>query len=68
MTEADIPDGFIERDLRETQYISKKALEMLNEVFKTVTATTGSITDELRNDWQLVDLMKELNLPKYEAL
>lgn len=68
MTEAEIPDGFIERDLRETQYISKKALEMLNEVFKNVTSTTGSITDELRNDWQLVDLMKELNLPKYEAL
>ena len=33
-----------------------------------VVATTGSITDQLREDWQLVDVMKELNLPKYEAL
>lgn len=64
----DIPDGFINRDLRETQYISKKALSMLGDISRRVVATTGSITDRLRKDWQLVDLMKELNLPKYEAI
>ncbi len=41
---------------------------MLNEISRRVVATTGSITDKLREDWQLVDLMKELNLPKYEKL
>lgn len=41
---------------------------MLNEICRRVVATTGSITDQLREDWQLVDVMKELNLPKYEAL
>ena len=66
MEEKDIPEGFIDRDLRNTQYISKKALAMLNEISRRVVATTGSITDKLREDWQLVDLMKELNLPKYE--
>lgn len=64
----DIPDGFIDRDLRNTQYIAKKALSMLSEICRRVVATTGSITDELRKDWQLVDVMKELNLPKYEGL
>ena len=63
-----IPDGFIDRDLRNTQYIAKKALSMLTEICRRVVATTGSITDKLREDWQLVDVMKELNLPKYEAL
>ena len=68
MGQKDIPDGFIDRDLRNTQYIAKKALAMLNEICRRVVATTGSITDQLREDWQLVDVMKELNLPKYEAL
>ncbi len=68
MESQDIPDGFINRDLRNTQYIAKKALSMLDEISRRVVATTGSITDKLREDWQLVDIMKELNLPKYEAL
>lgn len=63
-----IPDGFIERDLRNSQYIAKKAKQMLFEVFKEVTPTTGSITDKLREDWDLINMMKELNLPKYRAL
>lgn len=64
----DIPDGFIDRDLRNTQYISKKALSMLSDISRRVVATTGSVTDKLREDWQLVDLLKEMNLPKYEKL
>lgn len=66
MAEADIPDDFIERDLRNTQYISRKAQEMLREIVRTVTATTGSITDRLRKDWQLVNVMQELNWNKYD--
>lgn len=68
MAEQDIPDGFIERDLRNTQYIAKKALSMLQEISRRVVATTGSITDKLRQDWQLVDVMKELNWDKYKSL
>lgn len=67
-TEADIPDGFINRDLNDTQYIARKAREILEEVVRTVTATTGSVTDRLREDWQLVDVMKELNWDKYDRL
>ena len=68
MEEKDIPDGFIDRDLRDTQYIAKKALSMLNEISRRVIATTGSITDKLREDWQLVNVMKELNWEKYKTL
>ena len=68
MTEADIPSDFINRDLRNTQYIAKKACEVLGELVRTVTPTTGKITNRLREDWQLVDVMKELNFEKYEKL
>lgn len=68
MSESEIPDGFIDRDLRNTQYIAKQALAMLSDVCRRVVATTGSITDRLREDWQLVDVMKELNWDKYKAL
>lgn len=68
MREKDIPDDFVERDLRNTQYIAKRALSMLSQISRRVTATCGSITDQLRNDWQLVDIMKEINWEKYAAL
>ncbi|MCU0415543.1 MAG: type II CRISPR RNA-guided endonuclease Cas9 [Cytophagaceae bacterium] len=68
MTSDKIPDGFIERDLRDTQYIAKKAKQLLHEVFRTVTSTTGSVTDRLREDWGLVNIMQELNFEKYKAL
>lgn len=68
MREADIPDGFIERDLRNSQYIAKKAREILEDLVSVVVPTIGSITDRLREDWQLVDVMQELNWDKYHRL
>lgn len=64
--EADIPDDFINRDLRDSQYIAKKAKSMLGDLVKFVVSTSGDITARLRKDWQLVDLMKELNWDKYD--
>lgn len=66
MKEVDIPSGFIDRDLRNTQYIAKKAREILEEVVCVVVPTVGSVTDRLREDWQLVNVMRELNFSKYE--
>ena len=68
MTGSEIPDGFIERDLRNTQYISKKAQEMLLKSFRVVDTTTGVITDKLREDWGLTEVMRELNIDKYRSL
>lgn len=67
-TEADIPTDFLNRDLADTQYIARKAREILMQVTRTVVPTIGAITARLREDWQLVDVMKELNMPKYEKL
>lgn len=64
----EIGQGFIERDLRNTQYIAKKARQMLLEICRTVVPTTGSITDKLREDWDLVNVMQELNMDKYRKL
>lgn len=68
MKGVDIGEGFIARDLRDTQYIAKKAREMLGSIVRTVIPTTGSVTDRLREDWQLIDIMQELNWEKYDKL
>jgi len=64
----EIGEGFIERDLRDSQYIAKKATAMLHEVCRQVVTTTGSITERLRKDWDLVNVMQELNMEKYRKL
>lgn len=64
--ESEIGDGFIERDLRETQYIAKKAKEILLQISRTVVSTSGSVTDKLREDWGLINVMQELNFEKYK--
>lgn len=61
MSETEIPTDFINRDIRETQYISRKAMEILEPATRKVVASSGAITARLREDWQLVDVMKELN-------
>ncbi|MDZ4149103.1 MAG: type II CRISPR RNA-guided endonuclease Cas9 [Flavobacteriaceae bacterium] len=66
MAGKDIPDGFIDRDLRNSQYIAKKTKELLEDVCRTVNTTTGSVTDRLREDWQLIHVMQELNWDKYD--
>lgn len=63
-----IENGFLNRDLTDSQYIAKKAKELLLQVSRDVITTTGSITARLREDWQLVDVMKELNWDKYNKL
>lgn len=68
MRTEDIGKGFIERDLRDSQYIARKAREILLEICRTVVPTTGSVTDKLREDWDLINVMQELNFDKYKRL
>lgn len=68
MKAAQIGEGFIERDLRNSQYIAKKARMMLLEICREVVPTTGSVTDRLREDWGLINIMQELNIDKYRKL
>ncbi|SHH56255.1 CRISPR-associated endonuclease, Csn1 family [Fibrobacter sp. UWH9] len=66
--ECELESGFINRDLKDTQYIAKKAREMLEDLVRDVVPTTGKITDKLREDWELVNVMQELNWDKYDKL
>lgn len=66
MTESEIPSGFVDRDLRNSQYIARKAREILSDYVRVIVPTSGAVTQRLREDWQLVDVMKELNFPKYD--
>ena len=68
MKEEKIPSDFLERDLRDSQYIARKAREILEELVPFVVTTTGAVTSRLRDDWQLVNIMQELNWDKYDAL
>lgn len=66
MPENEIPSGFVDRDLRNAQYIARKSMEILQNYVRVVIPTTGSVTNELRQQWQLVDVLRELNYDKYE--
>jgi len=68
MTESKIPDDFIDRQLRESQYIAKKAREILQSVCHNVWATSGSVTSELRHLWGWDDVTMNLQFEKYKEL
>lgn len=68
MTESEIPDDFVNRDLRDSQYIAKKAKDLLFNICNNVNTTTGEVTNRLRQDWQLINVMQDLNWEKYEKL
>ncbi len=61
----DIPQDFIDRQLRQSQYISKKAVDMLKLVCRNVWTTSGSVTDFLRHVWGYDSILHDLNLPRY---
>ena len=54
--------------MRNSQEIAKKALELLSRICKDVSPTSGGVTDKLRQNWQLVNVMQELNWEKYKKL
>lgn len=62
---SELPEDFIERQLRESQYIARKAKEMLQSVCRHVYATSGSITDLLRHIWGWDDVLHDLNFERY---
>lgn len=68
MTDSEIPSDFLNRDLSDSAYIARKARELLLQVVREVHTTTGTITNRLREDWQLVNVMQELNWNKYASI
>lgn len=69
-TEADkkLWENFIDRQLRETQYISKKSKEILEQICNKVSVTEGNVTAKLRKIWGWDDVLMNLQLPKYREI
>ena len=67
MSQDAIPTDFIERQMRETQYVSKKAIELLKDICHNVYATSGSVTDFLRHTWGWDEVLHNLHFEQYKA-
>ena len=67
MPQESIPSDFIERQMRETQYVSRKAIEMLKEICHNVYATSGSVTDFLRHTWGWDEILHNLHFEQYKT-
>lgn len=65
---ADIPQDFIERQLRQSQYIAVKAVEILQQGIRKVWTSGGSVTDFLRHQWGYDEILHTLNLPRYKQV
>ena len=67
MTLADIPEDFLERHLRLTQYISREAHSILAKGIRRVQASSGGITATLRRLWGYDEILKRLNFEIYKS-
>ncbi len=63
-----IPTDFIDRQLRETQYIARKSKAILSQVTRNVWATSGSVTDFVRHTWGWDKILHDLQVDKYRAM
>lgn len=70
LTTKEIPNDFIERQIKETQYIVTRIKEELGKIVgnQNVKTTFGSITDYLKEQWGLAELMRRLIKPRFERL
>lgn len=67
-TDKKLWENFIDRQLRDTQYIARKSKEILQKVCTNVTTTEGGVTAKLRNLWGWNDVLMNLQMPKYKKL
>lgn len=65
MPKDEIPQDFIERQLRLSQYISRKSAEILLQTCRDVLCTGGSITATARKLWGYNDILHDLNLERF---
>lgn len=79
----EIPDGFIERQLNDSRYISKVVKSLLSNIVreknangeyepeaisKNLISCNGSITDRLKKDWGMNDVWNSIILPRFERM
>jgi len=56
-----LPESFIQRQLNDTRFISKKAKEILSEICTDVRVLPGSLTSELRHLWGLNNIIQPVS-------
>ena len=66
MAASEVPRDFINRDLKDSQYIAREAKRILSSYARVVMTTTGSVTARLREDWRLVNVIQEIDMDKYD--
>ncbi len=74
----DIPEGFIERQMNDSRYISKLVKSLLSNIVKeddeqeatskNIVPVTGAITSKLKQDWGLNDKWNEIVAPRFMRL
>jgi CRISPR-associated endonuclease Csn1 len=67
----EVPEDFVERQLNDTRYIGRKLSELLAPVAKNengIIFTGGVITSELKNNWGLNKVWKDIIKPRFERL
>ncbi|MFZ4591184.1 MAG: type II CRISPR RNA-guided endonuclease Cas9 [Ignavibacteria bacterium] len=67
----EVPNDFISRQLNDTRYITRKVSELLYPIVKDkagIIYTGGSITAELKREWGLTKVWKDLMKPRFERL
>jgi CRISPR-associated endonuclease Csn1 len=74
----DIPEGFINRQLNDSRYISKFIKSLLSNIVreegeqeatsKNLIPVTGAVTSKLKQDWGLNDKWNEIIAPRFERL
>jgi len=68
MLPKDLPEDFIERHLRLSQYISREAQGILRKGIRLVSASEGSVTAKLRQLWGYDNILRDLNLDRYRSM
>ncbi|RLD70305.1 MAG: CRISPR-associated protein Csn1, partial [Bacteroidetes bacterium] len=74
----EVPEGFIERQLNDSRYISKLIKGLLSNIVreegeqeatsKNIVTVTGAITSKLKQDWGLNDKWNEIVAPRFKRL
>ena len=67
----EVPTDFISRQLNDTRHITRKIAELLQPIVKNehgLVFTIGSITSDLKREWGLNKVWKELMKPRFERL
>lgn len=69
MLSKEVPEGFINRQMNDTRYISRKIGNLMERVAEErVVFSNGMITSELRNEWGLHEVMKDLTEWRFQRM